>query len=170
MDVRAALLRGQSKALTDKIVAYTGNNQSRFNDLIAMLLDDNPRLVQRVAWPLSYCVRNHPKLLNPHFSSVLKIARKSGVHDGVKRNIMRLLQFVDIPKRFQGKAVAVCFELMDTHEPIAVRVFAMTVLANIAKQQPGLKNELTVIIEDQLPYGSAGFVSRGRKILRELKK
>lgn len=53
---------------------------------------------------------------------------------------------------------------------IAVRVFAMTVLANLAKQLPELKNELIPLIEDQLPYGSAAFISRGRKLLKELKK
>jgi hypothetical protein len=45
----------------------------------------------------------------------------------------------------------------------------MTVLANLAKKLPELKNELVPLIEDQMPFGSAGFISRGRKVLKELK-
>jgi hypothetical protein len=58
---------------------------------------------------------------------------------------------------------------MNTKQPIAVRVFSMTVLCNLAGKLPELKNELIPLIEDQMPYGSAGFISRGRKVLKDLK-
>jgi hypothetical protein len=93
------------------------------------------------------------------------------VHDAVKRNVVRLLQFIEIPKQLQGLTADICFRFFhNKREPIAVRVFSMTVLSNLAKKLPELKNELIPLIEDQLPYGSAGFISRGRKVLRELKK
>ena len=63
----------------------------------------------------------------------------------------------------------ICFSfLQNPKEPIAVRVFSMTVLAQIAKKQPGLKKELTLMIEDQLPYAGPAFRSRARKVLWEL--
>lgn len=170
MDIKKELIKGQSKALKDKIVDYVGPDQNRFNDLIAIFLAGPYRITQRAAWPLSYCVRNHPSLIRSHFAAILKILDQNGIHDAVKRNIMRLLQDVEIPQRYQGRLVEKCFELMDTNEPIAVRVFAMSVLANITKTQPALKNELKVIIEDQLPYGSAAYLSRAKKILRQLEK
>jgi hypothetical protein len=46
----------------------------------------------------------------------------------------------------------------------------MTVCANICKDIPELKEELILAIEDQLEFGSAGIVSRGRKIIKELQK
>jgi hypothetical protein len=49
------------------------------------------------------------------------------------------------------------------------RKLISTVLANLVEKQPGLKSELRIIIEDELPYGSAGFLSRGKKILKKLK-
>jgi hypothetical protein len=51
-----------------------------------------------------------------------------------------------------------------------VKVFGMTVLANLCEKLPELKNELRIIIEDQMPYGSAGFKSRGSKILKKLQQ
>jgi hypothetical protein len=82
-----------------------------------------------------------------------------------------MLQFIDIPKKHQGVIADICFKsLIDKKEPIAIRVFSMTVIANLAAKIPELKNELIPIIEEQLPYASAGFVSRGKKVLKELKR
>jgi hypothetical protein len=84
---------------------------------------------------------------------------------------LRLLQDREIPDTVLEEAADVGFKIMESKgEPIAVKVFAMTMLANICKKVPELKNELKLIIEDQMPYGSAGFRSRGGKILRQLAK
>lgn len=170
MNIEKELTSGHSKAIMRKIVAYIGDNQIRFNALVIILLSDSPQLRQRAAWPLSDCVKAHPALIKPHYSSLLKILVQPGIHDAVKRNIMRLLQFVEVPARFHGKVIEQSFRLMDPKEPVAVRVFAMTVLANLTGQHPDLKKELKLIIEDHFPFGSAGYRSRAKKILRQLEK
>jgi hypothetical protein len=110
-------------------------------------------------------------LIKPHLKTLFQILQQPVVHDAVKRNIIRALQFVKIPKAYQGRAVNVCMKfLQDGKEKVATRVFAMTVLANLASEIPELKNELIPLIEDMMPYGSAGFISRGRKILKELRE
>lgn len=170
MNIEKELTRGHSKAITEQIVAYVGDSQLRFNLLISIFLSNSPRLTQRAAWPLSYCVKAHPVLVKPHYSALLKFLAQPGTHDAVKRNIMRLLQFVEIPARFHGKVIEQSFRLMDPNEPVAVRVFALTVLANLCRQHPDLKQELKLIIEDHLPFGSAAYRSRAKKILRQLEK
>ncbi|TXI71436.1 MAG: hypothetical protein E6Q41_00260 [Cyclobacteriaceae bacterium] len=170
MDIKKELEKGHSKALTDKIVRYVGDDQTRFNKLMETFLSGPQRITQRAAWPLSYCVNDHPFLIGRHYPAVLKILMKPGVHDAVKRNIVRLLQFVAIPKRYQGRVIEACFKLMDPKEAIAIRAFSMTVLANLATEYPDLKKELRLVIEEQLPYGSAGYLSRAKKILGQLEK
>jgi hypothetical protein len=87
----------------------------------------------------------------------------------VKRNTVRLLQYIEIPKKFHGRVADVCFQyLASNEEPIAVRVFSMTVLERIVKENPELKRELQIIIEDHLPFASAGYLSRARKVLKNL--
>lgn len=118
---------------------------------------------------MTYCVERHPKLIQPHLKTVLAHLKKPGIHDAVKRNTIRLLQFIDIPKRFHGQVADICFAyLQNNREAVAIRVFSMSVLHQIARQNPELKHELKIIIEDQMPYGSAAFSSRGRKILKDL--
>ena len=101
--------------------------------------------------------------------AIIRHLKTPGLHDAVKRNTVRILQFITIPRSLQGQAAAICFDLFqNTEEPVAVRVFSMSVLARIAHDQPELKSELKILIEDHLPYASAGFLSRARKVLKQL--
>jgi len=169
MDIKKELLKEHSKRQTTKVVNYIGSDAERFKDLVKLFLEGPYRVTQRAAWPLSYCIEAHPHLIKPHMKLVLKMLDKEDAHDSVKRNVLRFLQHIEIPRRFYGMLADRCFMLMDPKEPIAVRVFAMTVLANIAKEEPDLKKELRIVIEDQMPFGSAEFLSRARKILKGMK-
>jgi hypothetical protein len=168
MDIVKALLTEHSKRQTTRIVNYIGANQDRFEILVTAFLSGPYRLTQRAAWPLSCCVQAHPYLIKPHLKKVLAMLERNDTHDAVRRNILRFLQDIEIPRKFYGTITEQCFSFLDPKEPIAVRVFAMTVLCNIARQEPDLKKELRIIIEDQLPYASAGFISRAKKVLKVL--
>jgi hypothetical protein len=57
-----------------------------------------------------------------------------------------------------------CFKFLESPtEALAVKVFSMTVLVNLAKQYPEIVPEIKILIEDQLPHQSAGFKSRTKK-------
>jgi hypothetical protein len=76
---------------------------------------------------------------------------------------------VKVPPAYQGKVADRCFSLLATTTVApAIRIFSMTVLENLAIQNKDLRRELCLVLEDQLPYGSTGFISRGRKILKRL--
>jgi hypothetical protein len=171
MNLINLILKEYSKTQQGKIVTYVGNSPARFSELVSLFLAGPYRVTQRAALPLSRCVELHPGLIQPHFSKILNYAGEAHAQVAVKRNVIRLLQFVEIPKRLQGRTATICFQFFtDKKEPIAVRVFSMTVLAHLAKGLPDLKNELIPLIEDELLFASAGFISRGRKVLQELKK
>jgi hypothetical protein len=171
MDLKAEILKEHSKKQSDKIVKYVGSNPTRFKDLVNVFLTGPYRVTQRAGWPLSICVENHPELATPHLSTLLKHLSKPGIHDSVKRNTLRLLQFIDIPKKLHGKVADLCFKyLTDKQEPIAIHVFSMSAIQSIAKDNPELKRELQMIIEDHLPFASAGYLSRARKVLKNLSK
>lgn len=169
MDIRRTLEKEHSRKIVGKIVDYVGNNPGRFKALVDVFLTGPFRITQRAAWPMTYCVESHPELLRPHFKVILNTLKKPGIHDAVKRNTVRMLQFIDIPKQFEGRIADLCFGyLCNRKEPVAIRVFSMTVLAGIAEKNPELKKELKMIIEDELPYSSAAFKSRGLKLLKQL--
>ncbi len=86
--------------------------------------------------------------------------------NAVKRNIARLLQYVEIPRRLAGKVYSHCLDLIDdAYEPVAVRAFALTVAARIAESEPDLMNELRLIVKKHLPHTTAAFQKRAREVL-----
>src|SRR5690606_8003813 len=125
------------------------------------------RIAQRAAWSVSYCAEKFPELIYPYCSEMVDYLQTPGIHDSIKRNILRIFQDIDIPVALEESLLELCFGyLMDRKEAVAIRVFAMQVLANLSKKYPEIKNELRILIEDELPYAKPAFVSRGRKILK----
>ena len=170
MNILQEVLKEHSKAMCNRVVNYVGGDPDHFEDLVSTFLKGPYRVTQRAGWPLSYCVEAHPELIKPHLKRLIQNLETPGIHVSVKRNTIRFLQFIPIPVKLQGTVAAICFDfLSDPKETIAVKVFSMTVLANIAREQPDIRKELKIIIEDQLPFGSAGFVNRANKVLKELK-
>jgi hypothetical protein len=169
MDLRKELAKEHAQATVFKVVDYVGVNPKRFKELIAVYLKGPFRITQRAAWPLSYCVQRHPHLIKPHLKRVLNYLEMPGIHNAIKRNTIRLLQFIEIPRSYQGLVSAICFGyLQDKKEQIAIRVFSMSVLHSIASQNPELKHELKLIIEDNLPYASPAFIARAKKVMKDL--
>jgi hypothetical protein len=169
MDLRKQILNEHTKANCQLILKYVGTSDKRFADLIAVYLAGPYRVTQRAAWPISCCVETHPELIYPHLKKMLDFLKQPGIHVAVKRNTARLLQFIDVPKKFHGQVAEIGFKfLQDKKETVAVKVFSMTVLANLIKKTPELSQELRIIIEDQLPYASAGFRSSAAKVLKQL--
>ncbi|HLZ15786.1 MAG TPA: hypothetical protein VKQ08_02055 [Cyclobacteriaceae bacterium] len=170
MKLKDVILKEHSKRQCAKVVKYVGNNPARFSELVDVFLSGPYRVTQRAAWPISVAVEGHPALIRPHLARIVKFLQQPGVHDAVKRNVVRLLQFIKVPKSLQGRVASTCFQLLQNpHESVAVRVFSMTVLSNLARELPELKNELIPLIEDQMPFSTAGFISRGRRMLKALK-
>jgi hypothetical protein len=169
MDLVEVILREHSKAQALKISKYVGADPRKFKLLVDIFLKGPYRVTQRAAWSLNLVVEQHPAIVTPHLKRILDHLNQPGIHDAVKRNTMRLLQFIDVPKTYQGRVADICFTfLKHRNEAVAIRVFAMTVLANISAQNPELKPELKIIIEDQLPYESPAYVSRARRLLKGL--
>jgi len=168
MDLRETILEEHSKAQTNKIVKWIGSDQKRFDQLFKLFLNDEYRVVQRAAWPLSYCVMAHPQLIQKHFTRLVKNLQKPGIGDSAKRNSVRLLQHIPIPERLHGEIMNICFNyISDPKEKVAIKAFSLTVLENLAKQYPEIKQELKTIIEDRWDIESVAFRSRARKILKE---
>lgn len=166
MNIRDALLAEHSKRQTMKIVRYINDDPDRFAELMKLFLGDVYRITQRAGWPLSDSVKLHPELIKPYFSQMLMQLERDDVHVAVRRNVVRLLQFVDVPKRLEGRVYDACYNLLDdASQPVAVRAFALTVAAKIAKGEPALLDELRLVATKYPALMTAGFRVRTRRLL-----
>ncbi len=171
MDIRAALLEEHSKEQTLMITNYIGKSQKRFDQLMDLFLGDEYRVTQRAAWVVSHCADAYPKLIQPHLKRILDNLERPNLHDAIKRNTLKALSEWDLPEELLGQAATISFDLLASPtEAIAIRVHAMTIIYNICHKEPDLADELRLLIEDGMEHGSAGFRSRGKRILKGLDK
>ena len=167
MNLYRLLSTDRSKAGRDRIVSYVQKDAERFKQLFDLFINGEPRIAQRASWAVSHCAEKFPELIVPYRKEMLDYLQTPGIHDSIKRNILRIFQGIDIPPELEVNLLERCFGyLMDKKEAVAIRVFAMQVLANLSKKYPEIKNELRILIEDELPFAKPAFVSRGRKILK----
>lgn len=170
-NLRAAILKEHSKAQCTLIVNWVGNSQQRFDELFQLFLHDEYRVVQRAAWPVSYCVIAHPQLITKHWKQLIKNLQQPNLHTAVKRNSIRLLQDMAIPKKYQGPIMDICFKYVESPtEAVAVKAFSLTVLTNLAKQYPDIIPEIKLLIEDQLTHQTAAFKVRARVFLKAVEE
>jgi hypothetical protein len=167
MDLESTLLEEHSKAQCNKVVAYIGNSKERFAQLMKLFFESEYRVTQRAAWPMSYCVRKHPQLIRPYFKKLLNKLGNPGEHDAVIRNIVRLLQEVDIPEEFHGRVMTHCFNFIQSNETaVAIKAFSLTILKNLSQKYPEIIPEIKTIIEERWEYETAAFRARAKSFLK----
>ena len=169
MDLRTTILAEHSKANCNRIVQWVGHSQERFNQLFNLFLNAEYRVNQRAAWPLSYCAINHPDFMSGNFSKLVKNLHRPGTHAAVKRNTLRLLRQIEVPKKFHGELMDLCFHYIESEdEPVAIKSFSLAILQTLSLQYPDIKNEIRLIIEERWPYETAAFRSRAKNFLKTL--
>ena len=166
MNIRAAIDAEHSKRQTLAIVRYVGDDPQRFKELMSVFFSNDYRPVQRSSWAVNCCVEKHPELARPYFPKLIKLLERDDVHTGAHRNILRMFQFVDVPKRYRGKVYDLCTSFLDDpSRPVAVRVFALAVAAKIADGREALVNELRLLAEKHVPHTTVALRARARRVL-----
>lgn len=167
MNLREEILKENSKENAERIAAWIGDNRTRMQQFMHIFLHDEYRVVQLAAHVLGKLGDTHPQQIEQHINALVKRMTEDGVHVAVKRNVVRVLQNIQIPERLHGDVMNTCFDMLaDVKETVAVRVFCMTILDNLSKHYPEIKQELRIILQDQVEQGcTAGFRSCALKIL-----
>ena len=167
MNLREEILKADFKDQAVFVAEEINADEAKFAELMQLFFSKDIRTCQRAAWIVSHCIERNPWLLMPYLDKLVK-NMYNDITDATKRNSVRVLQFVDIPEALWGETIEICFRYLNSNEAVAIKVFSMTVLYNLSLKVPEITTELKVVIEDQLPFGSAGFKSRARKILSKM--
>jgi hypothetical protein len=167
VDLEKELLKKQTLVQCNRIIKYIGDKELQFAELMKLFFGGEYRLTQHAAWPMSYCIQKYPILAKPYLKKFIDQLYDSNAHPAAKRNIVRLLQFVEIPKRFHGKLMNICFQFINNpEEAIAVKAFSLSILSNLVKIYPEILPEIKTVIEARWEFETPAFRSRARKILK----
>jgi len=148
MDILAELSAGHSRAITTRIVNYIGSDKVRFAVLMKIFTGDDLRLQQRSAWAMSDIVVKHPQLIKPFLKNIIPRLRQSG-HPAIARNILRILQFIDLPEKYESVVFDDCLRFIKSEStPVAIRAFAVTVAGHICNKYPELQRELRPVLRE----------------------
>ena len=134
-------------------------------------LRENGKSASMVAWVLGHAVELNPLILMPsHYDILIQTALKSKT-GGVKRNIVRIWQLVEIPNDRICEIVDITLKYLNgANEDIAVKAFSITVLQHCLKYIPELQEEIIFILEKDMPQASPAYVHRAKKLLKFAEK
>ncbi len=166
-NLREEILTEHSKKQCTRIVDWIGQDEKRFQQLLHLFLNDEYRVTQRGAWPLSYAVVANPAFLKNSTDQLMNNLQKPGLHDAIKRNTLRIIDHVAFPKKYEGRIMNICFGYLESpSEAVAVKALSLSILGKLASRYPEIIPELKLVIEDQLPYQKPAFLSQARRVLK----
>lgn len=170
--MKAKILEEYSKSAMMKIVDWVGQDFERFQTLMELFLTEEYRVAQRISWGLIYITERYPDFILPYIPSLLEIIANPKSGETIKRNSIRVLTVVDIPEEYCGTAFEQCSKLFHSvREPIAIRVFSMTVMVNIALKYTDLISEVSILVTDAMaPNAQASLLARGKHELKRMSK
>ena len=107
----------------------------------------------------------------PYIKDLAEQLARTDVHPAVIRNSVRILEDIDIPKKYHAAVMNACFAFIEASStPVAIKAFSLTTLSNLSVYYPEINQELKLIIEERCDNETAAFKSRAKKILKDLER
>ena len=164
-------LYDSTREAIDKAVEKVGNDVEKFAFMYLLAMEEKDKFSARAGRVLFFVSRKHPRLVKPYIKEIVRNLPNLK-SESLTRDLLRIFADVLLPEDEDdiGRLLNFCFDMMNTPtRQVSIKIYTMEILYNIVQLEPELKNELTLVIENQMRYGSAGFVSRGTRILKKLK-
>lgn len=163
-------LADSSRALADLTVKMIHDKPLLINDLLDLSASGEYPWNMRAARIVSLYGCEQPGRIKPLLDTLINqiINTRS---ESVKRNFLKI--FVDnefiLRQNAKAKLINHCFDLLNGNNTVGTKMYSMVVLYTYCIDIPELLKELYETVESQLPGASAGFRSRGLKIMVQIR-
>ncbi len=169
MDIEKQLSRETSRSNWNKVIAYVGEDEERFAELIRIFFTGQQKTIIGASQAVGVISEKQPRLIKPYVVDLIGYLKSNPI-DAVKRNTMRIFQFIDIPEEIEGDLFDIAMNYIKSIETaIAIKAFSMTSLRKICQKYPELTQEvifqIEILVKEQV---SAGLTSRGQHELVKL--
>lgn len=168
--IEQQLMAELSRRNIDLLTHFAEENSPAVDVLVGLVLSHRPKLAERASWVLEKLSERNPGLL--HASLPLLIDNLKQIpSSSTRRTLAKVLSLHTLPEDYEGPVLDFCLTMLeDPKEPVAVKANCMSVVFQLLPKYPDLKNELFLLIEDQLPYQSIGFASRYKVLHRKYRQ
>ena len=169
MDFESQLV-DSSRFIAEMVAENVGDNPGHFEKLMTLAFSGKGKISMRASRAAIFCVQKYHHLIDPYLNKIIHMLPED---ESVRKNFMKIL--AETPLEFNeeqlGILVETCFEmLLNDKSSIANKAYSMELLYKISEIEPDLKTELIAAIEEQIPAGSTGIKTIGRKLLKRLYK
>jgi hypothetical protein len=124
---------------------------------------------QRASRIISLSAAEKPDIIQPYSSEMIR-RLSSFTSESVIRNFLKIYMEVPVKltKRDKEHLLNACFDFLAGDFSVGVKVYSMDILYALSDDFPEIRKELYFLVESQIEDASAGFKSRGSKILKKL--
>lgn len=162
--LRQPLSKAHMLALSKVVLERT----ELINELFQIIETQSSHDAMLASWLLCHLHEADDKLLETKTEIMIALLFSTG-SDSVRRNLLKIVADFPIPEAAAAQLFDQCLQWMqDENRAIAVRCNAMQLLYCICQSEPDLASEVKTAILLVNNYGSAGFRSRAKKILKKL--
>ena len=162
------LRKGMGRNRADVVADAVEQRPELFAELTSIYLGSEEPESRVAAWAVDLCAELHPEWLYPYIEE-MAAALPHFRHDAFKRHTLRMLMRLPLPEKELGVLVNTCFEwLTSPGEAVAQKVYSMEILYRVIQIEPDLKEELRDSIAWRLEEETAGFRSKGMKIIKKI--
>ncbi len=158
-----------AQRMVDGISAFVLKNPEFFPNIMELMFNNPGRVGRHAAWAATKCVEKENNWIIDYIPEIVHSVRNFE-HPAFQRQCMKMLSLAPLPENLIGELFDICVEFYLSDLPTAVKIFSMQVMYNISRMEPELKPELIDLIESRLEYGTAGYINRGKRLLKTLYK
>lgn len=138
-------LKNRNFKATDLAMTIFANNLEQ--ELLALALEKDSLISNRAMWVLSHCNELDSDRIKLFYNILINHLKNDYIEEGVIRSILKIFQTGTVPKKQESFMIDICYSYFKSQsKSIAIRVFAISVIFNIAKQHSELLNELFIVL------------------------
>jgi hypothetical protein len=171
MNLVQSISKEHSRRLTLAIVQWVGVNEKRMCEFMEIILGGDGELARRASWALAHFSEIQIEMLNLYAHKMIKKLYEDGLHDGLKRNILKPLTMLHFSEDDEGLLLDKCFKLFSTvDESEVVKIYAMEIIYTLSQKYEELGDELFALLEYQLPQAKPALKSRAKRLYKNAKR
>lgn len=169
-DIYPLLQEKRLKADLIRAADFVDGQPDRLIILLNEITVQQQPIRDRLVWVVQLAIERRPELMNPEIKTEMAIRFRSSTTDAEIRAFLNIFRNHDLPDEQVAEVFDRCSEFVrNPKKAIAIRVYALYVMARIAKRFPDLQHE-TILAMDALRHDQtpAMFVAC-RKVRHEFK-
>jgi len=166
--MKTALEHILTNAYKDEMIAYLNSHPEDFEEAVKLAISDKQPYAWRSAWLLWSCMKKNNERIQGYIKEIINtISTKS---DGHQRELLKILQLMELDEDDEGILLNVCVELWGkTNKRPSVRYTAFMFMNKMVARYPDLYHEVELLTEDHyLDTLSPGIKLAVKRIIKEL--